>query len=161
MGLGGVSPAGSFSARPKSADVGEDGSTMTYPAGFVHLPRIDAEFVQQLCAEQLVTRRNRSGYPVREWQKMRERNEGLDCAIYSRAAAAAAGLDRFEDRHWRELERQLGLDSPPDLPDPPHPSQSPENTHETSAQATEFGGLGASGPANPQRRRVVRSRWMN
>jgi phage terminase large subunit GpA-like protein len=142
----------------KSADVGEDGSTMMYPAGFVHLPKIDAEFVQQLCAEQLITRRNRSGYPVREWQKMRERNEALDCAVYSRAAAAAAGLDRFEERHWRELERQLGLDSPPD---PPHPPESPGNTDESPAQATETGGLGVSGAPNPQRRRVVRSRWMN
>jgi Phage terminase large subunit (GpA). len=40
---------------------------------------------------------------------MRERNEALDCYVYARAAASAAGLDRFEERHWRELERQLGL----------------------------------------------------
>ena len=40
-----------------------------FPAGFVHLPKIDAEFIQQLCAEQLITRRDRNGFPVREWQK--------------------------------------------------------------------------------------------
>ena len=39
----------------KSADVGEDGLTTVFPAGFVHLPKIDAEFIQQLCAEQLIT----------------------------------------------------------------------------------------------------------
>jgi phage terminase large subunit GpA-like protein len=65
--------------------------------------------LQQLCAEQLVTRRDRNGFAIREWQKMRERNEALDCYVYARAAAAASGLDRFEDRHWRELEKQLGI----------------------------------------------------
>ena len=53
----------------KSADVGEDGLTTVFPAGSVHLPKIDAEFIQQLCAEQLITRRDRNGFPVREWQK--------------------------------------------------------------------------------------------
>lgn len=83
----------------KAADVLEDGVTLRYPAGFVHLPKVDAEFVQQLCAEQLITRRDRNGFSRREWQKMRERNEALDCYVYARAAAAAAGLDRFEERH--------------------------------------------------------------
>ena len=63
----------------KTADVAEDGITPVYPAGFVHLPKIDSEFIQQLCAEQLITRRDRNGFPVRDWQKMRERNEALDC----------------------------------------------------------------------------------
>jgi phage terminase large subunit GpA-like protein len=69
----------------KTADVLEDGITVRYPAGFVHLPKVDAEFVQQLCAEQLITRRNRNGFAIREWQKMRERNEALDCYVYARA----------------------------------------------------------------------------
>ena len=115
----------------KSADVGEDGLTTVFPAGFVHLPKIDAEFIQQLCAEQLITRRDRNGFPVREWQKMRERNEALDCYVYARAAASAAGLDRFEERHWRELERQLGVASPPP----------PETTTESINEATQRGGL--------------------
>jgi len=92
----------------KVPDIAEDGVTVTYPAGYVHLPQVNGEFLQQLCAEQLVTRRDRNGFPVREWQKVRERNEALDIRNYARAAASAAGLDRFEDRHWRELERQLG-----------------------------------------------------
>jgi phage terminase large subunit GpA-like protein len=135
----------------KSADVAEDGSTPVYPAGYVHLPKIDAEFIQQLCAEQLVTRRDRNGYPVREWQKMRERNEALDCYVYARAAASAAGLDRFEERHWRELERQLGLATPPDAP-PPIPALNPE-------EATQRGGLATSTNRNPGRR-VIRSPWL-
>lgn len=135
----------------KSADVGEDGVQMAYPVGYVHLPKIDAEFIQQLCAEQLITRRDRNGFPIREWQKMRERNEALDCYVYARAAASSAGLDRFEDRHWRELERQLGLDPP-------------EVEHELNPdEATDTGGLVASGGAKTSRlmRRVIRSRWIS
>jgi phage terminase large subunit GpA-like protein len=135
----------------KSALVAEDGTTAAYPAGFVHLPKIDAEFIQQLCSEQLITRRDRNGFPVREWQKVRERNEALDCYVYARAAAAAAGLDRFEERHWRELERQLGLERPPDEP-PPIPALNPD-------EATRRGGLAVS--ATPSRRRVIKSRWLS
>jgi len=133
----------------KGAEVADDGVTPVYPAGYVHLPRIDAEFVQQLCAEQLVTRRDRNGYLAREWQKLRERNEALDCYVYARAAAAAAGLDRFEERHWRELERQLGLPPPDDN----------ETSIERAPEATPRGGPGASGTTKTGRH-VIRSRWL-
>ncbi|MCI1193605.1 phage terminase large subunit family protein [Calidifontimicrobium sp. SYSU G02091] len=130
-------------------DVAEDGVRPAYPAGYVHLPKIDAEFLQQLCAEQLVTRRDRHGFAVREWQKMRERNEALDCYVYARAAASAAGLDRFEERHWRELERQLGL---------PPPGE-PESLIERPSEATPSGGLATSTNRHPGRR-VIKSRWL-
>jgi phage terminase large subunit GpA-like protein len=132
----------------KVPEVAEDGLTVRYPTGFVHLPKVDAEYLQQLCAEQLVTRRDRNGYPVREWQKMRERNEALDCYVYARAAASAAGLDRFEERHWRELERQVGR-SPPGDPDP---------QIEQPTEATQRGGLAVSETPRTGRR-VIRSRW--
>jgi phage terminase large subunit GpA-like protein len=132
----------------KRADVDEDGVTTIFPAGFVHLPKVDAEFIQQLCAEQLVTRRDRNGFAHREWQKMRERNEALDCYVYARAAASAAGLDRFDARHWREMERQLGIADPPDpsVPSPPD-------------EATPRGGLSVS-EHRQAARRVIRSRWL-
>ena len=133
----------------KAADVQEDGVTVKYPAGFVHLPKVDAEYVQQLCAEQLVTRRDRNGFAIREWQKMRERNEALDCYVYARASASAAGLDRFEERHWRELEKQLGLAPPPE------PIALP-----TEILATPSGGLVIS-DGRRVARRVVRSRWLS
>ena len=133
----------------KSADVAEDGITAIYPAGFIHLPHVDAEFIQQLCAEQLITRRDRNGFPIREWQKMRERNEALDCYVYARAAASAAGLDRFDERHWRELERQLGMADPPD-----------PVTTTTTDEATQRGGLAVSGPGR-RARQLVRSRWLS
>lgn len=84
-----------------------DESGDPYPPGYVHLPKMDEEFVKQLCSEQLVTKRNRAGYPIREWQKLRKRNEALDCYVYARAAAAIHGLDRFSERHWREMETHL------------------------------------------------------
>ena len=146
---GGIAKLEFYNNLRKSADVGEDGLTPVFPAGFVHLPKIDAEFIQQLCAEQLITRRDRNGFAIREWQKMRERNEALDCYVYARAAAAAAGLDRFEERHWRELEKQLGIAraDPPDLSDVP------------DAEATHSGGLAVSGVRNGGRR-LIRSRWL-
>ena len=134
----------------KPVDVAEDGVTPTYPTGYVHLPQVDAEYVQQLCAEQLVTRRDRNGYLAREWQKTRERNEALDCYVYARAAAAAAGLDRFEDRHWRELERQLGL---------PAPGEEAKTTDEPETEATAPGGPRAP-EAGKTVRPVIRSRWL-
>jgi phage terminase large subunit GpA-like protein len=137
----------------KIAEVGEDGTSLSYPDGYVHLPKVDAEYLQQLCAEQLITRRDRHGFPVREWQKLRERNEALDCYVYARAAAAAAGLDRFEDRHWRELERQLGMEEK--TSDPPLTLQ-PINPEES----THRGGLAVSGVGKTGRR-VIKSRWLS
>ncbi len=146
---GGIAKLEFYNNLRKAPEVAEDGMTIRYPAGFVHLPKVDAEVLQQLCAEQLITRRDRNGFAVREWQKMRERNEALDCYVYARAAAAAAGLDRFEERHWRELEKQLGIAraDPPDLSDVP------------DAEATHSGGLAVSGVRNGGRR-LIRSRWL-
>ena len=44
-----------------------------------------------------------------EWQKLRERNEALDCRVYACAAAWIAGADRWTDEKWRDLEDQLGV----------------------------------------------------
>ena len=87
----------------------EDGAA--FPAGTIHVPLwADSEWLQQLVAEQLVTVRNRRGYAHFEWQKMRERNEALDCRVYARAAAWIAGADRWSERTWRELEAHLGVE---------------------------------------------------
>jgi phage terminase large subunit GpA-like protein len=147
--VGGIAKLEFYNNLRKAPDVQDDGVTVKYPAGFVHLPKVDAEFVQQLCAEQLITRRDRNGFAHREWQKMRERNEALDCYVYARASASAAGLDRFEERHWRELEKQLGLAPPPD------PIATP-----AEILATPSGGLVVS-DGRRVARRVVRSRWLS
>ncbi len=82
------------------------------PAGTIHLPDwADSEWLKQLVAEQLVTIRDRRGYARQEWQKMRERNEALDTRVYARAAAWILGADRFDERMWRQLERQAGVET--------------------------------------------------
>ena len=43
---GGIAKLEFYNNLRKSADVNEDGVTPIYPAGFVHLPKIDAEFIQ-------------------------------------------------------------------------------------------------------------------
>jgi len=81
-----------------------------YPVGYVHLPRgAEAEWVKQLVAEQLVTVKTKRGFSRLEWQKLRERNEALDCRVYARAAAWIAGADRWTEAMWRDLEQQVGL----------------------------------------------------
>jgi phage terminase large subunit GpA-like protein len=85
-----------------------------YPAGYCHFPiakNYGDEHFRQLCAEQLVTTRDRrTGRTKREWQQIRARNEGLDIRIYARAAAWELGTDRFQARHWQELEWHLTAD---------------------------------------------------
>jgi phage terminase large subunit GpA-like protein len=79
-----------------------------FPAGYVHLPRgAEAEWVKQLVGEQLVTVKTKRGFSRLEWQKLRERNEALDCRVYARAAAWIAGADRWTEAMWRDLEQQV------------------------------------------------------
>jgi len=89
----------------------EIASCASFPAGTVHLPNwADSEWLKQLTAEQLVTVKNKRGFAKLEWQKLRERNEALDCRVYARAAAWIAGADRWSEARWAELERQLAVD---------------------------------------------------
>lgn len=82
-----------------------------YPPGYCHFPsggNYGDEHYKQLCAEQLVSHRNRkTGRTKTEWQQMRPRNEALDCRVYARAAAWDLGLDRMQDKHFRAYEAQL------------------------------------------------------
>jgi phage terminase large subunit GpA-like protein len=78
----------------------EDGET----PGYAHFPKYDPEYFKQLTAEQLVTKTVK-GYAKREWQKLRERNEALDCRIYARAAALALGMDRWLAKQWNQLQK--------------------------------------------------------
>lgn len=104
----------SLKSRPPTEE--ERGKGYSYPPGYCHFPtgpNYGDEHFKQLCAEQLVSRRNRkTGRTKEEWQQTRPRNEALDCRIYARAAAWDKGLDRMQDRHFRELEGQLKVISP-------------------------------------------------
>lgn len=121
--VGGIAKLELFNNLRKHPPTKESGKP--YPAGYVHLPQVDEEYLKQLCSEQLLTAKNRRGYAVSEWQKTRERNEALDCYVYARAAAAVEGLDRFSDRHWRDLERSLGINGNKEAPVVPAQQQKP------------------------------------
>jgi phage terminase large subunit GpA-like protein len=78
----------------------------------VHLPDwVDDEWLKQFVAEQLVTVKTKRGFARLEWQKLRERNESLDCRVYARTAAWIAGADRWSEVRWADLEAQLGGDA--------------------------------------------------
>lgn len=95
--------------RPSDEDRAQG---VAHPAGSIHLPNwVDSEWIKQLVAEQLVTIRDRRGYSRQEWQKMRERNEALDTRVYARAAVWILGADRFDERMWRQLEKQAGVET--------------------------------------------------
>ena len=96
-------------ARPTAEELTEGAA---FPPGTVHLPGwADTEWIRQLTAEQLVTVRNRRGFAKLEWQKLRERNEALDCRVYARAAAWIVGADRWSEARWTDLERQLAVET--------------------------------------------------
>ena len=89
-----------------------------FPAGYIHLPMgVDAEWLQQITAEQLITTKNkRTGFTRQEWQKTRPRNEALDCRVYARAAAYALGLDRWSAGKWAKATGTLVRTPVPETP---------------------------------------------
>jgi phage terminase large subunit GpA-like protein len=123
----------------------------SYPAGYMHLPRgADAEWVKQLVGEQLVTVKTKRGFSRLEWQKLRERNEALDCRVYARAAAWIAGADRWTEATWRTLEQQVG--EPATVKD--------ELAIESDAAPTSIAGVLRPRPER-RSRRVFRSSYMS
>jgi phage terminase large subunit GpA-like protein len=86
-----------------------------FPPGYVHIPTyMGDETCKQLVAEHRITRGGKGRARVTAWEKLRDRNEALDCRNYARVAAARQGLDRLSEEAWTELERALGVGvSPP------------------------------------------------
>jgi phage terminase large subunit GpA-like protein len=121
----------------------ESAAGAAVPPGTIHLPDwIDDEWLKQLTGEELVTVKTKRGFTRLEWQKLRERNEALDARVYARAAAWIAGLDRWSEARWADLEAQLGVG----------------NDDGSSAAGI---AAGAVRPARPVlRRRSLRSRYM-
>lgn len=72
------------------------------PPGYCHFPEYAPEYFKQLTGEQLITKVVK-GYTKQEWQKIRDRNEALDCRIYARAASIALGIDRWPENKWNSL----------------------------------------------------------
>ncbi|SEN79815.1 Phage terminase, large subunit GpA [Loktanella fryxellensis] len=86
--------------RPTKEELAEG---VQYPPGTVHLPDwVESEWLKQLVAEELVTVRTKRGFARLEWQKLRERNEALDCRVYARRNVSTTL------RQWR-LNFKLGF----------------------------------------------------
>lgn len=77
------------------------------PEGYIFFPYYEEEYFRQLTSEYLVKIRDKRGRTSYQWKKHRERNEGLDVAVYNRAAAALVGIDRFLEKDWEFLENQF------------------------------------------------------
>jgi len=87
--------------------------------GYMHFPiapAYDAEYFQQLTAEKAVTK-YRNGRPYVQWEKLRPRNEALDCRVYALTAV------RILQQHGGVALETIDPDAePPEpKPEPPRP----------------------------------------
>lgn len=76
--------------------------------GYIHFPDSDdfgAEYFAQLAAEKMVTT-YKHGVPKRSFKQLRDRNEALDCSVYSYAAM------HLLTPNWRALERRRASQAP-------------------------------------------------
>jgi phage terminase large subunit GpA-like protein len=115
-----------------------DESGEPFPAGYCHFPRYEEEYFRQLTSESFI-----KGHWV---LGANTRNEALDARVYSRAAASIYGIDRFAERHWRELETPF------------------ESARESATASAADAPLAEAGNGNAQRglpgRRIIRSRFL-
>jgi ParB-like chromosome segregation protein Spo0J len=110
----------------------------------------DAE-IDRLLADASDDAGNADEAPARlEWQKLRERNEALDCRVYARAAAWIAGADRWTEAMWRDLEQQVNVSE----------GSEGEQTTEMEMSSAGIAGLVRRRP-EPRGRRVFRSSYMS
>jgi phage terminase large subunit GpA-like protein len=103
---------------------------MGFPQGYFHMPAdpiFGDEHCRQICSEQLVTRRNKRGRTVTEWEQTRPRNEGLDTAVYADAAAFDFGSHRFQPKHWLLLKEKLRALEPDAVAKAAPPPAAPPN----------------------------------
>lgn len=85
--------------------------------GYVHLPDwVDEEYLAQLTAEKAIRKYVKGRGAVREWIKLRERNEGLDLEVYAIAALHILGqafIRSLAERAAKLAAPTLGLEAPP------------------------------------------------
>ena len=105
-----------------------------WPTGFCHFPQYGKEYFEQLCAERLVMRTRTNGFKQPVWEKIRDRNEALDCRLYAMAAAAAMRLDTWRPERWDTIERDLTV-----APIPVPPAQRAHGIRSPPPQFRSFG----------------------
>jgi phage terminase large subunit GpA-like protein len=94
--------------------------------GYVHFPMVDDEYLRQLTAETARTRYVNKR-PVRRYEKVYERNEALDCAVYALAALYLLGPVR--DQLDKEVAKLAALVKPKPSPAPLQGIQPPSAAH--------------------------------
>ena len=82
-------------------------NTDTYPKGWCHFPEYGEDYFMGLTAEQLIIKTVR-GYPKAVWERIRTRNEPLDCRVMARAALYAIGADRWSPEQWASRASRIG-----------------------------------------------------
>jgi phage terminase large subunit GpA-like protein len=115
-------------------------SGVEYPPGAVHISTdVGEEYAKQLCSEILIKERKR-GIETQVWRPQNgRRNEALDVFVYARAATFMVGMERFQERHWQDLERAVRPDMAPEQATAPTretsvPSPPPTATPPRAAQ---------------------------
>lgn len=85
-------------------------------AGYIHFhDELNDEFFRQLTAEKIVTKYHR-GYKKRVFQKMRPRNEALDCMVYAIAAYAILNIDVNSMADKKNVEASFYVDDEANKP---------------------------------------------
>jgi phage terminase large subunit GpA-like protein len=73
-----------------------------FPAG------LSEEYYRQLTAERRVLTKDRRGFPIYVWERIKgQANEGLDTEIYAESAAIRLGFRSNRDEHWDALAAKL------------------------------------------------------
>jgi phage terminase large subunit GpA-like protein len=76
------------------------------PKGAMRFPdRLSLDFFEQITAEALRERPLRAGYVIREWVKVKQRNEQFDLAVYCRALYRHVTVG-FDDAAWARVEAE-------------------------------------------------------
>ena len=87
-------------------------------ANCIHFPMYEMPYFASLCSEHRIVKPSGK----HEWQKKpNARNEGVDLASYNRGGASLCGIERFQERHWLEMEAGLNK-KPATKPAPADPA---------------------------------------
>jgi len=78
------------------------------PMGYCHFPKYTTDYFHMLTAEEMVQTTSK-GFTKFHWEKVRVRNEGLDCRVYARSAAYRIGMDRWTPEKWQVEAERRGL----------------------------------------------------
>lgn len=116
--------------------------------GYMHWPEgrefgFDENYFSMLTAEEITTEFRR-GFPTRKWVKVRDRNEALDCRVYSTAAL------HYLNVNWSKLRKNLEKRGTPITVEPK--SEDVDTTRDTDHDAPDP----PQDPAPPQKKITVK-----